>query len=164
MNQSTSMYRVRPATDKDGDGVGAIIKAAFDEHPGCIYDREAEFPELDAIASCFRDRNGAFWVAEDADRNIVGSCGLIQTSDSEIELHKVYLAESARGTGLATQLLNLTIDYGRTTNSKRITLWTDVRFISGQRFYEKHGFKKQPGSRQLDDLSRSEEFNYTLEL
>ena len=158
------MYSVRPATDKDGENIGFIIKAAFEEHPGCIFDRENEFAELDKIASYFRQKNGVIWVAEDSGGNIVGSCGLIQNSPEEIELHKVYLAFSARGSGLASQLLKLAFEFARKRETKRIVLWTDTRFLSGQRFYEKHGFKKQSQTRQLDDLSKSVEFNYIMEL
>ncbi|MDA9009056.1 GNAT family N-acetyltransferase [Alphaproteobacteria bacterium] len=158
------MYRIRLATDDDGDSVGALIKAAFEEHPGCIYDRVSEFSELDAIASTFQSQAGLFWVAEAQTGGIVGSGGYIPTADNEVELHKVYLDKAARGSGLAQQLLQKIEEDVLSNGFARITLWTDTRFLSGQRFYEKNGYKQQPETRQLDDLSTSEEFNYVKSL
>lgn len=160
----TDMFKIRLATDDDGDGVGALIKAAFDEHPGCIYDRAVEFPELDAIASTFRSKSGQFWIAESQNGEIVGSGGYIPTVDDEVELHKVYLARAARGSGLALQILQKMEADALAKGFARVTLWTDTRFLSGQRFYEKNGYTQQPETRQLDDLSHSEEFNYIKNL
>lgn len=153
-------FKIRPATDQDGDGIAAIILAAFDEHPGCIFDRTAEFPELDQVSTYFSEQGGRFWVAENTDGRIVGSCGFLPAPGNGVELHKVYLDQSARGSGLARDLLELAEKTAQEQGAGQVILWTDTRFLSGQRFYEKNGYSRQPETRQLDDLSHSEEFNY----
>ena len=56
--------QIRFARDSDGDGIAALMQEAFAEYEGFFFDRAAEFPELDAIASYYAARGGVIWVAE----------------------------------------------------------------------------------------------------
>src|SRR5262249_24162131 len=88
---------IRPATDADGDGLAVLIAGCFAEYEGCLFDRAAEFPELDAIATHFREKGGAVWVAEH-DEQIVGSIGCTPTEEAgTVELFKLYVAREMRG-------------------------------------------------------------------
>lgn len=157
--------RYRQATDADGDAVAAVIGSVFSEYDGCVFDRRAEFGDLDAVASAFTTRGGAFWVAEETDGTVSGCIGIAPLDDcGTFELHRLYLLPHVRGTGAGARLLALAIRHAREQGARRIELWTDCRFLAGQRFYERHGFVRLPGTRQLDDLSRSEEYHYVLTL
>lgn len=153
---------IRAATNLDGDGIAAVISEIFEEYDGCIFDRDGEFPELAAIASHFSQREGALWVVDSAGG--VGGCLGILPDGRNMELHKVYLRRDFRGTGMASRLLQLGVDFAVHRRARKIRLWTDSRFAAGHRFYQKHKFVRTQRTRQLDDLSRSFEFEFVLDL
>ena len=49
-------------------------------------------------------------------------------------------------------------------DGRTLKLWTDTRFLSGHRFYEKLGFVRQPVVRFLADATDCWEFAYRLDL
>jgi putative acetyltransferase len=155
---------IRPATDADGDGLAALIAGCFAEYEGCLFDRAAEFPELDAIATHFQNKGGAIWVAAH-DGSIVGSiaCAPIEEAGT-VELFKLYVAREMRGRGLARALLDHVLGFARERSASAVRLFTDTRFLDAHRFYERNGFERQPGSRPLNDISNSFEYPYRLSL
>lgn len=162
---------IRQAHDGDGEAVGRLIRSVFDEYrdEGIDY-RRKELPELGAIASHFRDRGGCLWLAEarqDAigSANIVGSLGLVTGSQpGSGELLKVYLRRDCRGAGIAGRLLELARAFAQARGLTSLTLWTDTRFLAGQRFYERRGFARLAGLRAIHDASQSLELGYRLTL
>ena len=61
-------------------------------------------------------------------------------------------------------MLNHALDFARAHNASDIMLWTDTRFHAGHRFYEKGGFVRVAGIRQLHDAAETFEFGYRLAL
>jgi putative acetyltransferase len=162
--QPEQNWKVRPATDADGDAVAAVIATAFAEYPGCIFDRQNELPELDALASHYRKNGGMFWVVE-LEGRIVGCVGIDLLADGATwELHRMYVLAEHRGSGIARALLGTAIGHARKCGAARIELWSDTRFARGHRFYEKSGFRFTGHERELRDLSNSREYHYELEL
>lgn len=156
----TDDITLREGTDRDGDAVGAVIQRCFADYPGVIFDRAAEFPELDAIASHFAAGGGKLWVAERGGR-IVGTFAIAVSDEPRVmELHKVYLLPEMRGRGLARRMLALALDFAAARGAVEVKLWTDTRFDAGHRFYEANGFVRQPGQRAVDDISQSQEYAY----
>lgn len=140
--------RFREGTNADGDTVAAVIEAVHGEYDGCAFNRANAFPDLDRIASAFADREGGFWVAEDDTGRVVGCIGITRTEVRNIfELHCLYVLPAARGSGASARLLAHAIRHAREHGAHSIVLWTDTRFVSGQRFYERHGFVRLPGTR-----------------
>jgi GNAT superfamily N-acetyltransferase len=72
----------------------------------------------------------------------------------------MYVAASQRGGGLAQALIDAAEGYARERGAAVMKLWTDTRFERAHRFYEKHGYVRQPGLRELHDLSNSVEYHY----
>ncbi|HVJ41743.1 MAG TPA: GNAT family N-acetyltransferase [Dongiaceae bacterium] len=163
---------IRQAQDSDAAGLAHIVAAIMGEFPGCVFDLDADFPELKQPRSSFEAEGGRFWVAEwhacggdDARRDIVGCCGFLPAEDAAgIELQRVYLRPEFRGSGLATKMFQIVQAVARQRQAGFIELWTDSRFKAAQRFYEKLGFVRQPGERLLNDRSRSSEYHYLLPL
>lgn len=154
---------LRPARDDDGDAIGRLIASVFADYPNCPFVPE-EFPILARIASHFETKGGLMQVAEDAGV-VVGSFGIAPTHRPGVfELHKVYLARTHRGLGIAKALYDRALAFASARGAHRITLWTDTRFVEGHRFYEKAGFVRQPGLRALHDVAQSLEFHYRLDL
>ncbi|WP_428031454.1 N-acetyltransferase family protein [Ancylobacter sp.] len=161
-------FLIRPATDADGDAIAVLIAAAFAEYEGCVFDRAAEFPELDAIASHFNARGGTIWVAEGAD-GVIGSMALAPTRDADApagaqEIFKVYVAAAARRRGVARALFDTALARAQAAGAPEIRLWTDTRFADAHRFYERCGFARLGTARECHDLSATWEYSYRLPL
>lgn len=159
---------IRPATDADGDAVAGLIAEAFAEYEGCVFDRAAEFPELDALASHFNHRGGIIWVAEDGPA-IIGSmaiapCGDADAPDGALEIFKVYVARAARRRGVARALFEQALGRARRLGAPEVRLWTDTRFTNAHRFYETCGFIRVGEPREVHDLSATWEYAYRLAL
>lgn len=57
------------------------------------------------------------------------------------------------GTGLAAALLETAERHVRDAGALQLELWTDTRFTRAHRFYEKHGYRRQPEQRILHDTN-----------
>ncbi|MBS7543380.1 GNAT family N-acetyltransferase [Ancylobacter oerskovii] len=163
-----SLPLIRLAGDADGDAIAALIAGAFAEYPGCIFDRAAEFPELDAIASHFAVRSGAIWVAADAG-TVIGSLAAAPMRGRDapagaVEITKVYVARAARRRGVARALMGEALAFARAHGAPEMRLWTDTRFLDAHRFYESLGFERLPGTRTFGDMSDTSEYPYRLSL
>ncbi|WP_026790894.1 GNAT family N-acetyltransferase [Pleomorphomonas oryzae] len=159
----TEQPLIRPAVDADGLGIARLIAAVFGEYDGCPFVM-AEFPELAAPASHYEKRGGRLLVAED--KGIIVASFAISSPDRDgvFELNKVYLDRDRRGSGLAQRLYATAIEEVLRRGGRTLKLWTDTRFLSGHRFYEKLGFVRQPVVRFLADATDGWEFAYRLEL
>jgi GNAT superfamily N-acetyltransferase len=117
-------------------------------------------PELRALASHFAGLGGALWVAE-ADGAIVGMIGVArEPPEGQWEIGRMYVARSARGSGLAQTLLDMAEGYARTQGATSLSLHSDTRFDRAHRFYEKMSYLREGPVRVLHDLSNSLEFSY----
>lgn len=152
---------IRPGKDDDAAAYIRLIGDAWAEFPGIVFDVDGELPELRALASHFAALDGALWLAEDAQGQ---GLGMIATrplrEDQAWEIGRMYVARSARGTGLAQRLLATAEAHARAAGAARMILWTDTRFEAAHAFYEKAGYVRQGAIRILDDLSKSLEFRY----
>jgi putative acetyltransferase len=150
---------VRDARDTDCSGLVALIGGVFDEYPGCVLDLD-EMPELEAIASYFREHAGQFWVAE-RDQRIVGCIGYTPASDpAGVELKKLYVQSSERKSGLGARLCQLVEAAAVERGASFIDLWSDTRFTTAHAFYERRGWVKGPHTRDLFDKSNTREFYF----
>ncbi|WP_110515298.1 GNAT family N-acetyltransferase [Herpetosiphon llansteffanensis] len=57
-------------------------------------------------------------------------------------LNDLFVAEYARGQGVASGLLNAARDWAISTKSKGLVLETEVTNVQAQRLYEQHGWQK----------------------
>lgn len=155
---------LRSARDEDGDAIAEVIRWVFGQYPNCPFDRDAEFSELDAVATYLAGLGGTMWVVETGGR-VVGCFGIVSTPSPRIyELYKVYLLPEARGRGIAGQLLGMALDFARERGAETVRLWTDTRFLEGHVFYRRNGFEQLPITRYLADLAKSWEFAFRRDL
>ncbi len=155
---------LRPGRDEDAEGFIRLIGECWSEYPGCILDVDGEVPELRALATYFAEAGGALWAAEQGGRVVGMAAARPMQHDAAWEICKVYVAKAARGTGLAHALLGAAEARARQAGAERLVLWTDTRFETAHRFYEKRGFVRQGSIRILDDISNSLEFRYAKPL
>ena len=153
---------IREARDDDSAGVIDLIARVYAEYPGNVLDVDVEEPELRAPASRFE----RFWVADRAGE-VVGCVGLVVRDGeggSVVELKKLYLAPSVRGSGLARELAGLVEDRAREVGARAIELWTDTRFTPAHGFYAHLGYHRTGRTRELRDLSNTTEYEYVKAL
>jgi len=157
---------IRDARDGDADGIIALIGAVYAEYPGCVLDVDREEPELRAIAAAYAAPDARFWVAE-ADgpggRRVVACVGMRARGDV-VDLKKLYMDASLRGSGLADQLHGLVLDEARRRGARAVELWSDTRFERAHRFYEKRGYVRGAATRDLHDVSATTEYFFRLTL
>jgi GNAT superfamily N-acetyltransferase len=151
---------LRPGRDADAEDFIRLIGDCWSEYPGCILDVDGELPELRALATYFAEAGGALWAAEQDGRVIGMAATRPMDQDAAYEICKVYVAKASRGGGLAHDLLGAAEAHARSAGAERLVLWSDTRFATAHRFYEKRGFVRQGSIRVLDDISKSLEFRY----
>ncbi len=151
---------LREATDQDGPGVLLVLQQVYAEFEGCVFDLDEVRP-LQTPHSSYSELDGRLWVAHD-DRQIVGfSAGAPdRTAPGRYELKKLYLLSGQRGTGLGRKLIERIEHDARERGFSRMMLWTDTRFHTAHRVYERVGYERLPGERPLHDKSRSMEYQY----
>jgi putative acetyltransferase len=151
---------IRDAGDADAADLIALIGGCFSEYPGCVMDVDGELPELRAIATAFRAWNGRFWAAEREGR-VVGCVGFTPGKKPGVaELKKLYVEKAARRTGLGATLCTLAEDEARKAGYSRMEMWSDTRFATAHRFYEKRGYQRGPRTRELFDKSDTVEYYF----
>ena len=156
---------IREARDDDAAGLIALIGGVFAEYAGCFLDVDGEIPELRAIATAYTKSNGRFWVCESDGGAVVGCVGLLPaTEPGGIELRKLYVQSAMRKSGLGGQLCDLVEGHARSVGAKFVDLWSDTRFETAHRFYERRGYERGPHTRDLHDCSASVEFYFRKSL
>jgi GNAT superfamily N-acetyltransferase len=159
---------LRPAIDADAQDLFGLLTLCFAEYPGCYTDPHDDLPDL-VKPGYWRERRGAdgrllggeFLVVED-ERGRCAACIALDFPRLEpdgtpvAELHRLYVRPDHRGRGLAAELVGHVEAMARET-AARMELWSDTRFASAHRLYERLGYVRG-GTRSLGDISRSTEF------
>lgn len=177
-----SVFQVRTARDADSPHVIALVDAAYKEYPNCVLDVDAEEPELRAVASRFHAKGGEFWVAEPTRAHagcptlhgarlsrswpVLGSSAVWPSVGREgsWELKKMYVMRELRRTGVASALLRVAESWLIQRGARELVLWSDSRFTEAHSFYRARDFERQPGERQLHDLSDTTEYPFVKQL
>lgn len=130
---------IREVEDHDVPAVIALVTAVLAEF-GLEFGKGASTDdELRALPASYRERGGAFWVAE-RDGTLIATCGVFPVAPATFELRKMYLLPGRRGGGLGTRLLGVAIEWARARGATRIVLDTVEAMTAAIRFYEAHGF------------------------
>lgn len=79
--------------------------------------------EIDRISAYYREHAGSFWVAVKDDK-VVGMFGLEGTSDSAMELRRMYVDPSTRRQGVARRMLQFAENQARRRKASRLELST----------------------------------------
>ena len=147
---------VRPGRDTDAAGFIALIARCWADYPGVVLHVDEEAPELRALASYYRERGGAVWVAGD----VQGMIAVKPSGAGMWEICKVYVHPDLHGTGLAHRLMDVAEGHAARAGATGLELWTDTRFDRAHRFYAKRGYVRGV-VRALYDLCDSSEWQYS---
>jgi N-acetylglutamate synthase-like GNAT family acetyltransferase len=152
---------LRDARDDDALDLIELIGGVFGEYVGCMLDVDGEIPELRRIASWAAEHRGEMWVAEREGR-VVGCCGYSDEGD-HLELKKLYVHRRERTSGLGSIFASRVEAIAAAKDKRFVDLWSDTRFTTAHRFYERRGYTKGP-TRELGDKSATVEFYFRKDL
>ena len=150
----------RPAESADTPGIHALISEVYAEY-GCILEVEREERHLIDPGPYFRSKGGQFWVVLSGDR--IAATGAVMIHPDSAELKTLYVHPSIRRQGVARRLIAMAASHARAAGRNHMTLWSDTRFTSAHQLYESLGFRRT-GYHELQDVNRSKEYGYEIEL
>jgi ribosomal-protein-alanine N-acetyltransferase len=145
--KTTRDYQIRKAIGKDGDGILACLRAAFERYRAQYTPEGFADTVLDSKTIQCRLRDMNVWLAV-SEEKIVGTigCGI---SGKEGHLRGLAVHPDWQGTGVASTLLRASENELRENGCTFVTLDTTGPLKRAIRFYEKHGYS---ASGRISDL------------
>ena len=137
---------ITPATPNDIPVLCELLTVLFTQEAEFQPDNVAQTRGLGRIIE--QPEMGCILVAKTQDQ-VLGMVNLLYTISTALGqkvalLEDMVVAESFRGQGIGSQLLTGAIAYAKSQGCKRITLLTDQKNQSAQRFYTQHGSSLSP--------------------
>ncbi len=136
-----SGFTIREIRAEDNKSVEHVIRSCLIEfgadHEGTAW----ADPDLGRFSEIYDTEGNKYWVAVDDSNEVVAGVGIGRLSgiDDVCELQKMYCLPSARGTGVAHELMDCALDYAQ-RYYKRCYLETLDNMTAAQKFYGKYGF------------------------
>ena len=96
--------------------------------------------EVDRIADYYGDKNGGFWVAADGNK-VFGMFGLEPSSDTAMELRRMYVDPDARRQGIARKMLQFAEDECRRRHRPTMDLSTSELQGEALALYRNAGYR-----------------------
>lgn len=171
-------YQVRLARLEDAVGVCETVKEVYDEFNFC-WEPEGYHADIHDLTDYCNPEIAQFWVAE-SNNEILG-CGGIEwcpaipgaaltldhtetlprVAATQAMLIRYYVRPNARGQGIASKILELSIAAAKLRGITGIEIWSDKRFVDAHRLYQNRG-AVVVGDRILDDPDESPEWGMYL--
>lgn len=174
---------LRPVRDTDAAALSSLVGAAYDEFDCGPLDPDGFDADLALPASRAIERRRRWWVVESslppAGAHVVASVahgrlhhaspeartgGSEVTNAGAVELHRLYLDPSVRGTGLGQVLLDAIAHEARRLGAGHLVAWSDTRLFRAHARYLAAGFRLAAQTRRLDDPAGSVEACFVLDL
>ena len=164
---------LRRVLDTDGPVLTRLIADAYDEF-GCGPADPGGFDaDLAMPASYAQQRARRWWVVTDEHDVVLASAAHSELRPAPdpapdgtftVELQRLYLAPSARGSGLASLLIRGIASEAQLLGASRLIAWSDTRLTAAHTRYLAIGFSLADASRRLDDPAGSVEIRFELAL
>jgi putative acetyltransferase len=106
----------------------------------------ADQPDLLEIDTFYQQRNGNFWVALNADNQVVGTIALIDNGQPFGTIRKMFVRADMRGKerGVAAALFKTLEQRALDNKMSALYLGTVHKLKASHRFYNKNGFEEIP--------------------
>lgn len=133
---------IREIEKRDNEQVENLIRMCLIEYgadkPGCAWSD----PNLGSFFEVYQTENSKYWVVE-VDNKVVAGCGIgpLVGADGVCELQKMYTFKELRGSGIAKNLLDLSLEFAKKYYDK-CYLETFANMERANSFYIKNGFNK----------------------
>ena len=140
-----STITIRNIELKDNVAIASVIRAALTEFgankPGTVY----YDPTTDHLFELFQTEGGSVYYIAEIDGTIVGGCGIFPTEGlptGTCELVKLYLSNTARGTGLGKKLLLQSMQWAKENGYTQVYLESMPELSKAVAIYENVGFER----------------------
>jgi len=161
---TTTVRPIRPARAADSQDLFGLLALCFAEYPGCYVDPHNDLTDLRAPSESFSSTGGLFWVVEDERGRVSGCIAVDYPEPRTAELHRLYVRPDQRRRGLGGTLVAHAEDHARASGAKQIVFWSDTRFTDAHSLYERLGYRRVGGTRDLRDISNSVEYRFEKQL
>lgn len=158
-----SQTDIRPAIDSEAASFVGLISEAWKEYTGNALDVDEEMPEWRNLATHYRNKGGNLWAAA-SDGLVVGMVAVAPYALDTWEISRMYVGRAWRGSGLAHRLIDTVEATARAAGATRMVLWSDTRFPSGHRFYEKRSYVRAGLPKILGNAEMSLDYPYAKPL
>jgi len=135
-----SEIKVRPVEARDVGKVADLVRIVLAEFGLTFGEGSATDAQVLGLPASYGDKGGAFWIAEDGQGTILGTCGLFPVGPRSLELRKMYLAKECRGRGVGQALFAEALAFAKRADAKELVLDTVHEMTSAIKFYEARGF------------------------
>jgi putative acetyltransferase len=152
--------RIRTARDDDAQDLFGLLALCFADYPGCYVDPHADLTDLRAPGMAFSEKGGAFFVVEDERARVCGCIAIDCPKPGLGELHRLYVRPDQRCRGVGSMLVARAEDHARRLGATEVFFWSDTRFTTAHRLYERLGYKRAAETRELGDISNSVEYRF----
>lgn len=131
---------IREIEEKDNEKVESLIRTCLIEFgadkPGCAWSD----PNLGCFYEVYKNEKSKYWVVEE-NGEIVAGCGIgpVDGVENVCELQKMYSLKEARGSGVASELLKISLEFAK-KYYKQCYLETFSNMVAANKFYKKNGF------------------------
>jgi putative acetyltransferase len=135
-------YIIREIEPKDNLKIAAVIRNVFEELDAPKVGTAYADPHLNTLFEVYQKDNEIYFVVE-KDEIILGGCGIGNLVDAEIkicELQKMYLANEARGKGIAKELMQKCLIFAKQVGYDKCYIETLPFMKDAQKLYVKSGF------------------------
>jgi GNAT superfamily N-acetyltransferase len=150
-----------PFAREHGAAVIDVIETVFAEY-GMTFELARYDADLTDIETSYLARGGVFAVLLDG-RQVIGTVAGLPHDPTESEIKRLYLRRDARGRGYGRRLLEHVVDWSRRQGHRRVVAWSDARLETAHAVYTRMGFVRI-GERVADDIDRSREYGFALDL
>ena len=136
------MLKYREMTKDDNAAVAKLIRKNLEKHkldiPGTVYFDKG----LDQLSDYYGADERRYFVIEDAQEKVIGGVGFAKLDFMEetAELQKLYLDDSAKGSGLGYELIALIEEKKRDAGYQYSYLETHDNLQAAIHIYEKSGY------------------------
>ncbi|MBU5592289.1 GNAT family N-acetyltransferase [Clostridium sp. MSJ-4] len=131
---------IREIEEKDNEQVELLIRTCLIEFgadkPGCAWSD----PNLGCFYQVYQNEKSKYWVVEENNK-IVAGCGIgpLDNKEDICELQKMYSLKEVRGTGIANELMKISLEFAK-KHYKKCYLETFSNMVAANKFYKKYGF------------------------
>ncbi|MCR5249958.1 MAG: GNAT family N-acetyltransferase [Lachnospiraceae bacterium] len=138
------MFSCREMTEADNEAVAALIRDNLEQFgldiPGTVYFDEG----LDHLSDFYGKEKRRYFVMEDESGKVIGGIGFagFEPMKDTAELQKLYLADSAKGSGLGYRLIEFIEDKMREAGFRQSYLETHDNLQAAIHIYEKSGYEE----------------------
>ena len=137
--QSITIRKIQP---QDNPRIAAVIRNVLIEHDAPKVGTAYADTSLDTLSDVYSSYGSVYFVIE-KENKIIGGCGIgpLENGPSDTcELQKMYFLPEARGTGMASQLLQQCLDAAKIFGYSQCYLETLPNMHAAQKLYTKYGF------------------------